>query len=93
MEISRREIDRVFTKFEAIETRCAHHRRGLVPDIDGKILFPIHTSEGKSLHGRAAFSFIKSTGLTNEEFKEFVKCTLSREAALKRIKQRSARDY
>lgn len=88
MDVSLQEIDQVFLTLEIDERRCLHHRRGLVCDLQGHPLFPIHCAVGRGLSGREAENFISDLGLDEPEFRLLGSGAMPRNTYLALVKPR-----
>jgi len=88
MEVSTREVERIFKKLQVRDRRSTHHVAGIIR-IDGVAQLPVHYSRGRNgLAGRSAHSFRKSLRLKADEFAILKRCTMSREDYLLLVKPR-----
>lgn len=79
MQINAADLRRVFAKLKVETVECKHHIRGFVV-VDGRRVLSLHFSNGrKDMWGSVAHLFRRSLHLSQSEFEELVRCTLSRE--------------
>src|SRR4051794_3375577 len=79
-QVKTSEVARAFNKLQVEQIECKHHVRGFVV-VDGVRIFPVHFSRGrKELPMSVGHLLRKSLYLTDEEFRNLIGCSLSREA-------------
>lgn len=88
MHLTTSEAAKVCKKLEIELVECKHHVRGFLIE-DGRRILPVHYSNGrKDLPGEVPHLFRKALHLSVEEFRSFLKCTLSREEYIALLNER-----
>lgn len=79
IQVNKKDAKKVFEKLNVQEKSSKHHVSGFIV-VDGVKMLPIHYSHGRGdMPGAIGKKFVKSLLLEDDEFKELVKCTLSKE--------------
>jgi hypothetical protein len=78
MQVSVRELERIFAKLDLQAKSSNHHITGWLV-VDGRRVLPLHYSKGrKDLPGNVPERFRRSMFLEPDEFADMKRCTMTR---------------